>query len=721
MLTLVRYILTEKVLAPLAKWLRLERLNQVKFPESAWKVMYYGCSWSYCTYLLFSGRYDFFQKPYLMWQDWKPHMDVPSDISYAFAFEFSFYVHAIYATIYMDRWRKDSVVMIFHHILSILLLGFSYTIRYHKVSILNIFLHDIADIWLELTKLTVYMKTRNGKYYAVFDYLSTAGFIMFAVSWFVGRLYWFPLKLMHTTGHAVFNHQPPHPVPFYFFFNVMVWILFLMNIYWFMAKVVEIGSRVDPSSSCSRVDAKRSASHSFGLHQRGREWDSDDWASQDHHTHRPGLRRPGEDALVPLFRGSATREATITSYKSSSTGNVWCLLTHQNRKLFNVAHLRAKTKARRVLIREKQEIFLAHTEETLQQLMDKLSHACKEFGLTISIKKTNVMGQDVVMPPPVNINDVTLEVVDYLACLGATITGNVSLGDEINIRIAKAAAFMYKLDKRARSNNNLTENKKLHVYQACVLSTLLYSSEAWTTYARQEKTLNSFHLRCLRRILIIFWQGRVTNTEVLERGHSSSTYISWQDRITNTDVLERVHSSSTYTLLSQKRLRCLGQVHRMSNGRIPKDILYCELVTGTRSSGRPYLRCKDTHKREMKMADIYTNSWETGADDRCHWKLIVRNGIRKAEHKRSTQLADKADQRMQRSAKPAPCQSKTLPCSKCGRHRHSRFVLNLCYRILTGHMQEVDDVRETEVTERFDNTETERTEVTVGDEKEHKA
>ena len=35
----------------------------------------------------------------------------------------------------------------------------------------------------------------------------------------------------------------------------------------------------------------------------------------------------------------------------------------------------------------------SHSEEGLQSLVDKLSHACKEFGLTISLRKTNILAQ----------------------------------------------------------------------------------------------------------------------------------------------------------------------------------------------------------------------------------------------------------------------------------------------------------------------------------------
>ena len=148
---------------------------------------------------------------------------------------------------------------------------------------------------------------------------------------------------------------------------------------------------------------------------------------------------------------------------------------------------------------------VTHTMEDLQQLIDKLSHAYKEFGLPIIIKKTKVMGQGIVSPPSINIDNVTLDAVDSFTYLGSTIESNLSLDAEINTRIAKAAAVMSKLNRRVWQNNNLTQMTKLCVYQACVLSTLLYSSEAWTTYTRQDKKLNSFHLRCLRRILDISW------------------------------------------------------------------------------------------------------------------------------------------------------------------------------------------------------------------------
>ncbi|KAI8510866.1 hypothetical protein Bbelb_117820 [Branchiostoma belcheri] len=286
------------------------------------------------------------------------------------------------------------------------------------------------------------------------------------------------------------------------------------------------------------------------------------------------------------------------------------LHTRSDGRLFNLARLRAKTKVRKVLIREMlfadDAALTAHTEPALQRLMDRFSHACNEFALTISIKKTQVMVQDVCSIPRISIDDHILEVVGTFTYLGSTISNNLSLEAELNKRIGKAATVMARLGKRVWDNAMLTTNTKLVVYKACILSTLLYGSEAWTLYSHQERRLNAFHMRCLRRIL----------------------GISWQDRVPNKDVLAQAGMTSMYALLSQRRLRWLGHVSRMDDGRIPKDVLYGELATGARPAGRPVLRYKDVLKRDMKAGGIDQTSWETVAADRSRWRQAVKTGVK---------------------------------------------------------------------------------------------
>ncbi|XP_076058527.1 uncharacterized protein LOC143035545 [Oratosquilla oratoria] len=164
-----------------------------------------------------------------------------------------------------------------------------------------------------------------------------------------------------------------------------------------------------------------------------------------------------------------------------------------------------------------------------------------DFALTISLKKTNVLGQDTPAPPVITIDVYELDTVHQITYLGSTITDNLSLDAEIDKRIGKVATTLARLISRVWTNPKLTVKTKMAVYNPC---TFLYGSKTWTTYARQEKRLNSFHLRSLRRIL----------------------GISWQDKMTNTDVLSRVGLSIMYTLLRQCRLRWLVYVCRMEDG-----------------------------------------------------------------------------------------------------------------------------------------------------------
>lgn len=145
--------------------------------------------------------------------------------------------------------------------------------------------------------------------------------------------------------------------------------------------------------------------------------------------------------------------------------------------------------------------------------------------LTISIKMSSVMDQYDPASPSIIIGNEELQVTDHFTYLGSPVTNNLSLDGEISTHITKVADTMIKLSKRVRNNNQLTVNTKLMEYRACILSTLFYSSESWTTYDRQENHLEIFHLHCLRHTLKITWEDRFTNAAVLEKASSLSMHL----------------------------------------------------------------------------------------------------------------------------------------------------------------------------------------------------
>ena len=153
------------------------------------------------------------------------------------------------------------------------------------------------------------------------------------------------------------------------------------------------------------------------------------------------------------------------------------------------------------------------------------------------------MGQDLSSIPSISIGDYILEVVGDFTYLGSTISRNLSLDAKLNTQIIKAVAAMACLAKRVWENSMLTINTKMKVYQACMLSILLYGSEAWTLYSCQECRLNAFHLHYLERIL----------------------GITWQDCVPNKNVLAQAGIPSMFALLTQRCLHWLGHVMHMQD------------------------------------------------------------------------------------------------------------------------------------------------------------
>ena len=156
----------------------------------------------------------------------------------------------------------------------------------------------------------------------------------------------------------------------------------------------------------------------------------------------------------------------------------------------------------------------------------------------------------------------------------------------------------------------------------------MYGSECWTLYSRQEQRLNASHLRCIRRIL----------------------GISWQQHITNDEALKRAGIPSMFSLLAKRRLCWLGHVARMEDGKIPKDMLYGELATGSRPTGRPTLRYKDVCKRDLRAGDIAPIHLEALPADRNVWRLTTKSAAIKIEQKLKEQHEMKRQRRRVRAA-----------------------------------------------------------------------
>ncbi|KER22847.1 hypothetical protein T265_09123 [Opisthorchis viverrini] len=117
------------------------------------------------------------------------------------------------------------------------------------------------------------------------------------------------------------------------------------------------------------------------------------------------------------------------------------------------------------------------------------------------------------------------------------------------------------------------------VYNAAVRSILLYGSETWPLRAEDVKRLSVFDHRCLRSIARIWWEHRISNSEIRRM------------------VFGRNNSPSIDELTTLHRLRWLGHVSRMLVDRLPRRALFAQPYEGWKRArgGQPM-----TWQRSMK-------------------------------------------------------------------------------------------------------------------------
>ena len=256
----------------------------------------------------------------------------------------------------------------------------------------------------------------------------------------------------------------------------------------------------------------------------------------------------------------------------------------------------------------------------MQGAVDRMSKACDNFQLTISTKKTEVVHQPApgkpYSEPTTTVNGQKLQVVDKFTYLRSTLSRAVHINDEVTARTAKDSVAFGRLRTNVWELNGIRSDTKLKVYKAAILPTLLYACETWTVYQCHAKRLNHFHLSCLRKLLIIRWQNKIPDTE----------------------VLKKANMQSVLTLLKLAQLRWTGHVTRMPDERLPKKVLYGELQEGKRSQGVQKKRYKDTHKASLKDFNIPTESWERAAQDRTKWRCLINKGASQYEARESVKL-----------------------------------------------------------------------------------
>ena len=156
---------------------------------------------------------------------------------------------------------------------------------------------------------------------------------------------------------------------------------------------------------------------------------------------------------------------------------------------------------------------LVHSEEALQDIVNRFSEAARNFGLILSLKKIEVLYQTpsrgAYSLPQISVDGISLSAVEHFTYLGSVISDDATVSRDLDNRLCKASSSFGILSKREWQSHSLRFSTKILVYRTVVFPILLCGVEIWVLYRKQIRFFERLHQSCLHFILGIKWQDDV--------------------------------------------------------------------------------------------------------------------------------------------------------------------------------------------------------------------
>ena len=155
--------------------------------------------------------------------------------------------------------------------------------------------------------------------------------------------------------------------------------------------------------------------------------------------------------------------------------------------------------------------------DRLQRSLDVMSEAYLRSGLMINTTKIEILSGSSPDAPTFSISGNQLKNSKKFTYLASNLSFSGNLRNVIQRRINLASSVFGRLSKHVFGNHNLTIHIKMAVYDAVVISTILFGCETWVPYRRHIRLLESFHVRRFQLILGLLLWHKVTHSEIRSR------------------------------------------------------------------------------------------------------------------------------------------------------------------------------------------------------------
>ena len=206
---------------------------------------------------------------------------------------------------------------------------------------------------------------------------------------------------------------------------------------------------------------------------------------------------------------------------------------------------------------------VSRSPEQLRKMMEVIVVVCTAFGLTVSEGKTEIMCLRAKgMPESIATFSVEAAGQVYIQTNEFVYLGETSLSIEVDRRIRNAWCSFRKYTLELYDRPSAPLQLKILMLRAEVLETMLCGCVTWSPCACHYDTLRRAHHRFLTRC--IGW-----------RKHNPADHpISYLDTLLKTRT-ENVEATS-----SRRRILFAGSVARMEDTRLPKCVMFKEMVGG---------------------------------------------------------------------------------------------------------------------------------------------
>lgn len=190
--------------------------------SAIFKLTIYSILSIYGIYCLLSSTNKWLQYP----SKWIELVSINYKIRLHYLFQISFYLIQIFL-LQFDSKAKDSLLMIIHHIITLLLLVYSYRVNLSRIGLIIMILHDINDPFLQTARLLLRLK-----------YIKKANYVfyLFSLLFFITRILLFPLFCIKHIFYYSFFKIKIEDEMFYIFklLSIFLVCLYILNIIWFI-------------------------------------------------------------------------------------------------------------------------------------------------------------------------------------------------------------------------------------------------------------------------------------------------------------------------------------------------------------------------------------------------------------------------------------------------------------------------------------------------------